>query len=460
VVFRGGYISPRHLPHLDSQEYFSIHTITGCLNVWSDVRVDELDQAVAELAPRAVDLLKRLVAEPSTVGQEQGAEEVLARALETAGFVVSHLPIPTEIGDDPAAGVPAASYEGRYDLVGQRGNPDSSRTLLLNGHIDVVPADETSSWSSPPFVPTERDGWLVGRGAGDMKGGFAAGLLALWALDRVDPGWMTGGLSFVAAIEEEYTGNGTLAAARAGWLADAVVLLEPTDLDILLAGIGIVWIGIEVDGYAAHAEAAEAAVNPILAAEPIVRALQTLERSMNDAHRAGEGADPVFAEIAHPYNVSIGTFHAGDWNSSVPSVARLGVRVGHPREWSSDETLDRVRRAIDAEIVDDPWLSEHPPRLVLTGFRAERYAQDPDVELVNTLAAAHADVHGSEPARVSLGSTTDARFYVNQFGIPAAAYGPRTRNIHGTDEAVEIASIIDCARAIARFLHAWYGEGR
>ena len=424
------------------------------------MRAEELDRAVAELAPRAIDLLKRLVAEPSTVGQEQGAEEVLARALEGAGFAVSALPIPADIASDPAAGVPASSYDGRYDVVAQRGNPDAARTLLLNGHIDVVPADDAQGWSSPPFVPTERDGWLYGRGAGDMKGGFAAGLLALWALDRADPGWMTGGLSFVAAIEEEYTGNGTLAAARAGWTADAVVLLEPTELGILLAGIGIVWIGIEVDGYAAHAEAAGGAVNPILATEPIIRALQALERSMNDAHAGGDGADPAFAAIAHPYNVSVGTFHSGDWNSSVPSVARLGVRVGHPREWSSEETLARVRAAIDTETAEDPWLREHPPRLTLTGFRAERYAQDPDVELVRALSAAHAEVHGTEPARMSLGSTTDARFYVNQFGIPAAAYGPRTRNIHGTDEAVEIASIIDCARAIARFLHAWYREER
>ncbi|MFC5501459.1 M20/M25/M40 family metallo-hydrolase [Lysinimonas soli] len=419
---------------------------------------EELDRAVTELAPRAFELLSRLVAEPSTVGQEQGAERILAEAMMSAGFAVTELPIPAGIRDDPAAGVPSRSYDGRFDLIGHRGDSTAARTLLLNGHIDVVPADEPDRWSSPPFVPTVRDGWLVGRGAGDMKGGFAAGLLALWALDRVIPGWMTGGLTFVAAIEEEYTGNGTLAAARAGHLAEAALLLEPTDLDILLSGIGIIWVGIEVDGYAAHAEAAEAAVNPILAAAPVIRGLQALEREMNEGHADGSDTDPAFATIAHPYNVNIGTFHAGDWDSSVPSIARIGVRVGHPGGWTSEQALARVKSAIDTETAGDAWLSTHPPRLALTGFRAERYSQAADVELVRALAAAHHDVHGTEPSRVSLGSTTDARFYVNQFGLPTAAYGPRTRNIHGTDEAVELASIVDCARAVARFLRDWYGE--
>ena len=417
------------------------------------------DAAIDRLAPRAVELLRQLVAERSTVGQEQGAEEVLAEALVTAGFDITRMPIPADIASDPLAGVPSHDYDGRFNLIGQRGDRGAARTLLLNGHIDVVPADDPSRWTSPPFVPTEVDGWLVGRGAGDMKGGFAAGLLALWALDETDPEWMSGGLTFVAAIEEEYTGNGTLAAARAGYRADAALLLEPTNLDILLAGIGIIWVGIEVDGYAAHAEAAGAAVNPILASAVVIRALEKLEHEMNMAHIGSPEADPVFRAIEHPYNINIGTFQSGDWASSVPSVARIGVRVGHPGEWTSEQALARVQAAVDAEISGDDWLSEHPPRLELTGFRAERYAQDPNAELVRAIATAHASVHGQEPERISLGSTTDARFYVNQFGIPTAAYGPRTRNIHGTDEAVELASIVECARAVGRFLHGWFVQG-
>src|SRR6202007_2635743 len=84
---------------------------------------------------------------------------------------------------------------------------------------------------------------------------------------------------------------------------------------------------------------------------------------------------------------------------------------------------------------------------------------DPAHPLVTALAAAHGAAHGAEPARFPLGSTTDARFYLNQFGVPAVAYGPVARNIHGVDEAVELDSIVAGARALARFLASYYAAG-
>lgn len=416
-----------------------------------DVR--RLDEVIGRLAPTAFGVLRRLVAEPSTVGHESGAQEVLAAELAKLGFDVTRLAIPETIGSDPDAGVPSRSYAGRYDLVGERGEK-GGRSLLLNGHIDVVPADDPVGWTSPPFVATERDGWLVGRGAGDMKGGFAAGMLALWALDEVAPGWLGGRLTVVSAIEEECTGNGTLAAGRAGYTAEAALLLEPTDLDILLGGISIVWVDIEIDGRAGHAEAALRSVNPIAAIPAVLVALQEFEQQMNAAHRSA--GDPAFSQMIHPYNVNVGTVHAGDWASSVPAVARLQVRVGHPGSWSSEETLERVRAVVLAGVRSDPWLVQHPPRCALTGFRAQRHAQEPRGELVDLLARAHESAHGRPPGRVVIGSTTDARFYLNQFQMPAVAYGPRTRNMHGTDEAVEMVGIVECARSVARFLSDWF----
>jgi len=95
----------------------------------------------------------------------------------------------------------------------------------------------------------------------------------------------------------------------------------------------------------------------------------------------------------------------------------------------------------------------------LAGFRAEGYLIDEDHPLVTALAAAHADAHGEPPRRMVMGSTTDARYYLNHFGVPAVAYGPRSRNIHGTDEAVELASIVSGARTMARFIAAFFASG-
>ncbi len=209
---------------------------------------------------------------------------------------------------------------------------------------------------------------MRGRGAGDMKGGFAMGLLAVAALCRAMPGVISGELGFLSVIEEECTGNGTLAACHAGVLGDAAVLLEPTGLGLLLGGVGVLWVEIEIDGIGAHAEAADRAVNPVRCVPVILQALAGLEEEINTG-----GRDPAFSGIARPYNVNVGVLTAGDWASSVPARARLRVRVGFPRGWTADEAFGRVEAATGRAAAGDAWLAAHPPRLHQTGFRAEGY---------------------------------------------------------------------------------------
>ncbi len=97
----------------------------------------------------------------------------------------------------------------------------------------------------------------------------------------------------------------------------------------------------------------------------------------------------------------------------------------------------------------------HPPRIRANGFRAEGYDLSPQHPLAMALATAHRDAHGVDPAAIRMASTTDARTYLNQAGIPAICYGPRTERIHGIDEGVELASIMAGARTLARFLMAF-----
>jgi len=420
--------------------------------------MQDVDAVIRERSQAGVQLLTDLVRSPSTIGREAGAQEVLALALGEAGFAVERLELPLDIADDPLAGVQQMPYEGRYDLVARRrGTPAAGRprSLLLNGYIDVVPVEDAGRWSVPPFAGVIKDGWMIGRGAGDMKSGFVAALLAIEALDAVRPGWLTGDLTLLSVIEAEATGNGTLAASRAGVLADAALLLVPTDLEVVLGGIGMVWVDVIVHGRAGRAGEADRAANPILLAPVVIGALDDLEDSMNAAHAADP--DPAFATIERPYTVNVGRFESGLWPSSVPEAGRLCVRVGHPGQWSSDEAVERIGEAVRHATAGHPWLRDNPPEVRASGFRAERYAQDPDTPLVAALTAAHRDAHGSTAALTAIGSTTDARYYVNRFGVPAAAYGPRVRNIHGVDEAVELESVLASARTIARLLLAWFG---
>jgi acetylornithine deacetylase len=415
------------------------------------VQLSALDRAIDDLAEDAFAFLERLVAAPSTVGAEMPAQRVVRDELDRLGFETSVLPIPEDIAADPVAGVPQQPYAGRGDVVAHLA-AGTGPSLLLNGHIDVVPA-EAPLWSAPPFQPVRRDGWLVGRGAGDMKGGFALAALAVGALRAAVPGWLRGRLSFASVIEEECTGNGTLAAARAGVLADAAVLLEPTDLGLLLGGVGILWTEITVRGLPAHAESAHRAVNPADSAFRVIGGLRALEKEMA---RQLEGP---FARVDGACAVNVGTFRAGDWPSSVPGQAVLGVRVGFPPGWTPDEALKRVADAVAAAAAADPWLAEHPPQVRATGFRAEGYLLDGEHPLAAAVASAHEAAHGAPPRQFVLGSTTDARIYLNQYGVPALAYGPRARNIHATDEAVELDSIVAGARTLARFLAGYYAAG-
>ncbi len=407
---------------------------------------EALDAAVRGRAEDAFAFLERLVAAPSTVGNEAPAQAVVAAELDRLGFRLSEIEVPDDIADEPTAGVPQGSYAGRIDVLGRMGE-DGHRSLLLNGHIDVVPAEQPDLWATDPFAPVRKDGWLRGRGAGDMKGGFAMATLAVDALRAVSPDAIAGSLGFLSVIEEECTGNGTLAACRRGVLADAVLLPEPTGLDVLVAGVGILWLEIDVLGKPSHAQSADTAVNPIEGATTVIAALRELERDMN-AHVD----EASMADVPHPYNVNVGTFQAGDWPSSVPARTRLGVRVGHPTAWSSAEAQRRVRTTIADAIGSDTWLREHPPTIRTTGFRAEGYALAADHSFTRRVSDAHASVHGDPPDVVAMGSTTDARYYLNGFGTPALCYGPKARNIHSLDEAVQLGSIVDGARALARLI--------
>jgi acetylornithine deacetylase len=419
---------------------------------WADV-----DAAIAANAASALEFLGRLIKVKSTVGAEAPAQEVVAGELDRLGFEVTRLPIPEQTAERAPAGVAQASYAGRTNVWG-RINPGRSPSLLLNGHVDVVPAED-DLWASDPFMPQLQDGWMTGRGAGDMKGGLAMGLLAISALrdaagNRNGADLISGELGFLSVIEEECTGNGTLAAANAGALGDAVVLLEPTNQEVLLGGVGVLWLEIGLAGIPAHAEAADRAVNPIKSIPVILDALSRLETHMRDSV-----ADPAFSGVQSPYNINVGTVRAGDWASSVPGRAAMRVRVGFPRAWTPAQALDQVTAAIEAAAAADPWLSGHPPTIREIGFRAEGFLLRPDHPLAEAIARAHEMAHGTPPPSGVLGATMDARYYLNQFGRPALAYGPTARNIHAADEAVEIASIVAGARTLARFIAGYFAAG-
>ncbi len=411
-----------------------------------------LDQAIDRHAEGALRFLEALVAAPSVVGSEQAALDVFAREAESAGLDVRRLAFPDGQPDDPRAGVaPVAGRGERYQVLATTPGT-GALTLLLNGHMDVVPAATPSLWTSPPFEPQRRDGRLYGRGAADMKSGFAVGMLALRALRDVAPAlFATRRLGFVAVVEEECTGNGTLHSITAhGVVAPEVVLLEPTGLGLMVGGIGVLWVEIAVTTAAGHANAAHSRANAIDVGMRLIAGLREWAADLGRQH-------PEPGLSATPYAVNLGTMHAGDWLSTVPSQAAMGVRLGYPRAWTPEDAEREVRAAVAALAAAEPDLRT-PPAVTLTGFRAKGYRLDDDAPLLRDLAAAHLDAHGREPTSHMIASTTDARIYLRDFGIPAICYGATGHDLHGVDESVDVQSIVDAARTLARFLLARFAE--
>jgi acetylornithine deacetylase len=412
-------------------------------NGQSRVNWTAVDRAIEARMPSAIELLKRLIAERSTLGEEAGAQRVVAAELERLGFAVRELNVPERIEDHRGAGVAPLSYQGRPLILGER--PGDGRSLLVNGHVDVVPSGDAGQWSSDPFEARVVEGWLQGRGAGDMKGGIAMAMLAIESLLECCPEALTGALSFLSVFEEECTGNGTLAAVADGVIADSVLLPEPTNLGLLLSGVGILWFEVTVQGRSAHAYAPEHGTNAIGVALCLLDALDDLARALNP-------------EGGNRHAINVGRFEAGDWQSTVPSAATIGVRVGFPRDWSVGDAQECVLAVLDQAAKRHAWLAQHPPTVRFNGFRAAGYTLDPGHELAQLLRAAHTRIVGQPPCVDGGGGTTDARHYINEVDVPAICYGPRARNIHGVDEAVELASIRTGARVLTRFFVAFFAS--
>lgn len=252
----------------------------------------------------------------------------------------------------------------------------------------------------------------------------------------------------MSAIEEECTGNGTLASIRAGVRGDAVLVPEPTALELMLGGAGVLWCELAVSGRAGHAHDADAGANPIVACLALAAALQELERELNAGRENG----------AEKCVVNVGTIEGGDWRSSSPTGVLLGVRVGFPPDWDVEAAERAVRGAVERATSAPAWPQGASVTVAFDGFRAVGYDLDAGNDLVHRLADAHEAVHGARPRAYRLAATTDARHYLNELACPALCYGPRARNIHGVDEAVELASIVAGARTLTRFIPAFLND--
>jgi len=383
----------------------------------------------------SVRFLADLVGEPSLLGEEEPAQQLVEARLGELGFEVdSVVPDPARLAERPDSGIPLVPYEGRRSLVGAIGE-GGGRSLVLNGHVDVVSAEPVDRWTKEPFGAEISDGRMYGRGSCDMKGGVAAMLLGVEAALSAGP--LPGRLFYQSVIEEECGGNGALAAVLAGPQADAALIAEPTNGGMDVVAVGVIWARITLEADSRHASNADRGANPIEAAYPVIQALHGLEAELN------ADPEPEVTELEQPYLLNVGALHAGDWASMTPGRATLDIRLGFPIRMEPAEAQERLAAAVGAA---DPSAA-----VEFRGFRARGYSFDPDSPFVQLLGDCHEEVRGGRPRPDPSRATTDLRFFEGQ----AVCYGPTGENLHGVDEWVDLESIADVATVISLLIRRW-----
>lgn len=400
-----------------------------------------------------VDALAEFVALPSISGTAAENEAIahMARSFASCGLEVDHWQIPLADTmaqpDFPGVEVDRTEAWGAVGVLHGAGT-GAGRSLMLNGHVDVVPEGDPGQWTTHAFDPRieggRATGRLLGRGSCDMKAGLIAALFAVDAIRRAGVE-LDGDLLIASVLGEEDGGLGTYATLQRGWRADACVIPEPTSLDLVAANAGALTFRLVVTGLATHAARRTEGVSALEKFFPVHQAIVELERDRNHDATGASAKFPVL------YPISIGTVHCGDWASSVPdrlvAEGRFGVQLG--------EAPAEARRALERTVADacarDPWLSDHPVAVEWWGgqFASGRLPDDSD--LLQRVRVAHGSVTGGAFAESWVAPYgSDLRLLTGIGGIPTLQYGPGDAvAAHGPDEYVPLAEVRTTAHALA-----------
>jgi acetylornithine deacetylase len=426
-------------------------------------------QVVEHLAAREqelVGLLQELVGFDTTTHeqgtpprQEAALQHHLARRLESHGADVRL----SEPDAGPYRGHPMVpdgfSFDGRPQLAARFRGTGGGRTLLLNGHVDVVDVEPRAEWSHDPFDAVVRDGSIWGRGTCDMKGGVAAMTVAAETLALLGVP-LEGDIVVNTVTEEESTGAGGLVSART-IAADAAIVPEPSGLAVWIACRGSLLPTITVEGRSGHAGIAPrhpddgGPVNAIEKAAYLIESIRRLreEWALRPRHPYLSPADCVPTMV-----------QGGEWLVSYPARCRLDCHIEYlpadadERGWGREVEAE-FEAWIAAAAAADPWLREHPPAIdwLVGGVPpAEVDARDP---VVQALLGAERDLHRS-PRLGGLDNWHDGATLVVEGGIPAVCYGPGDiHRAHTVDESVPVADLVACAQGIAVAAMRFCGTG-
>jgi acetylornithine deacetylase len=419
--------------------------------------VEKIASTVDSGRDELVAFLQRLVQLPSLPGHEQKAQRFVADTLRSLGLGVEVIASDlNDLKDHPAFCDDGVPFRDRLNVVGlwpgtaRPAGGSNARTLILNGHMDVVPTGSETLWSESPWSGAVRGGKLYGRGSCDMKAGVTANIFAIQILQRM--GFRPAADILVeSVIGEESGGVGTLTTIVKGFKADAAIITEPTQLHLCPVQSGALTFRIKVSGRAIHACMKPYGVSAIEKFYLVLQAVQELERRRHVEYR-----NALYENPNNIAPVNFGTLRAGDWPSTVPDElvveGRFGVMPG--------ESTATARAAMDAALrkasAADAWLKEHPPTLEWFEGQFESGETPQDSPIVESIADCHSQMFGRAPIVQGVTYGSDLRLFTNHGGIPAVLYGPgNVLNAHTVDEFVELEEVVAATKVLALIVARW-----
>jgi len=412
--------------------------------------VDAVDDAFDHQLATTSDF----VAIPSTRGAEGPCQDMFGDLLRMRGYEVDDWHIELDaLKDMRGYGPIEHDFSKARSVVGAyRPATTAGRSLILQGHCDVVPAGPLEMWETPPFSPVIRDGRMYGRGACDMKSGTIG---ALYALDAIKAAGFkpTARIHVQSVIEEESTGVGALSTLQRGYRADACFIPEPTSEKMVRSQVGVIWFRLKVRGFPAHVFEAGIGANAIQASYHLIHALEKLEAEWNERAKS----DRHFKTLNHPINFNPGIIRGGDWASSVPAWCDVDCRIAVLPGWSIKDCQNEILACVAAASRDHRFLSNNPPVVEWSGFLSEGYELADSAEPEAAFGRAFNAVYGGEVQDLVFTALTDTRFYGLNYNIPSLCFGAAGAAMHGFNEYVDLASLRQATKTMALFVADWCG---
>jgi acetylornithine deacetylase len=387
--------------------------------------------AIDRLEPVYRQLLQSLVRVPSPTGRERDAQALVERRMRDSDLMVDAFDVDAAaLASHPAFNPSPRSYHDRPCVVGRRTGSGGGRSLVLNAHIDTVPVDDPASWTHDPFGGEIVDGRLYGRGAWDDKAGIVESVLVANAFAEAEV-VLSGDLIVQSVIEDESTGNGSLACVERGYGADAVIIVDGTWPErFIVSHMGHVSFRVRLGGAAGHATSG--GPNPIDGVGAVVDALRRMVDEKNDGLREPWGTRQ------RPCFLNLGTIRGGVWPGSVPASCVIEGQYGFPPPESPATARADLHRVLDGVGASSAWPLAEPPSIVFDGLETPALRGDRANPVAVLLSDTIARLHGAAIQESVILGHCDLRHFTHAARRPTASavlYGPGGgKGAHGPDE--------------------------